>query len=709
MHAPSLHHRVKLTKRSIALIFAGAVLALLLFLWWDVQRGLPSTEEIDTPHPDIATRIISSDGEPIDQFFVKNRTNIHLRNVPPFLIKALIATEDRNFYHHWGIDLWGTLRAFITDVIHLREREGASTITQQLARNLYLTQKKTITRKLREAITAVQIERTHTKNEILRMYLNVSFFGRGTYGIQAASQAYFGKDVNRLKPAESAFLVGLLKGPANYDPDEHYDQALARRNTVLDNMVSAGFLTAEAAAKFKSVPLKVKPYVGYQGIAPHFAEMVREELQKMPELQGYDIYRDGLTVYTTLNAAMQRAANEAVTEHISDFQKNVVDRGWNWARHRAVLDSALMKAIRNTPDWHDASSDADRQSVTREFFANKHFVDSVKHEELRLQAGLVCIDQATGQILAMVGASNYKEERYGLNHATQIYRQTGSSFKPVVYASVFQHGATPETMVSNEPLTRGNWHPHNFEGEAEGGSVTIRYALEQSVNLAAAHAIEDLTTIPDVIKLAKELGIHSTIPPYPSIALGTADISPLDLTSAYSTFANDGIRAKPYAIIRVVDRNGKVLFQQKPSYRYVLNANVCHELTSALEDVILYGTGRRVLNYFRYPAAGKTGTTQNYADAWFVGYTPAYTTGVWVGFDDKRITFTGPNGQGGRAAAPIWGKFMKYTYAALHTPIEYFNTNYPGAPAATDTTQNDTLPNTPKIPRIDTLRPPAIR
>lgn len=694
-------------RRNIYIALA-AVLALLAFLWWDVQRGLPSEEELEAPHPDIATRIISTDGEPIDQFFVKNRTNIHLRNVPPFLIKALIATEDRDFYHHWGIDLWGTLRAFVTDIFSLREREGASTITQQLARNLYLNQNKTIIRKLREAITAVQIERTHTKNEILEMYLNVSFFGRGTYGIQAASQAYFGKDVNRLTPAQCAFLVGLLKGPVNYDPDEDYDRAIARRNTVIDNMVSAGFLKAEEAAKIKKNPLKVKPYVGYQGIAPHFAEMVRQQLQKMPELQGYDIYRDGLLVYTTLNATMQRAANRAVTEHIADYQKNVVNRGWNWARHKGVLDSALMRAVRNTPDYRAASSDDERVKIARDRYADKDFVDSVKQEELQLQAGLVCIDQATGQVLAMVGASNYKEERYGLNHATQIYRQPGSSFKPIVYASVFEHGATPESSVSNEPIAIGTWHPHNFAGEFEGGTITIRYALEQSVNLAAVHAIQELTSITDVIKLAKELGIRSNIPPYPSIALGTAEVSPLDLTSAYSTFANDGIRATPYDIIRVEDRNGKILFQQKPSFNYVLEPKICHELTSALEDVILHGTGARVLNYFRYPAAGKTGTTQNYADAWFVGYTPLYTAGVWVGFDDNRITFTGANGQGGRAAAPIWGKFMKYTYDALRPNIEYFNTSYPGAPVPVDTTAKpDTLSNTPKISRVDTMRPPG--
>jgi penicillin-binding protein 1A len=693
-------------RRRNILIILGAALVLLIFLFWDISRGLPSLEQLETPHPEVATRIISTDGEPIDQFFVKNRTNIHLRNVPPFLIRALIATEDRNFYNHWGIDLWGNARAIITDIFSLRARQGASTLTQQLARNLYLNQQKTAIRKLREAVTAVQIERMHTKNEILEMYLNVTYFGRGTYGIQAASQAYFGRDVNKLTPAQAAYLVGILKGPENYDPDDDYDHAVNRRNTVIDNTVNAGFIDQADAEKIKKDPLKVKPYQGYQGIAPNFAEMVRQQVSKMPELQGYDVYRDGLVIYTTLNADMQRAANRAVIEHIGDYQK-MVDKSWSWGKHKAILDSALVKAVRNTSDYRSASSDAARIGIAKGLYANKDFVDSVKEEELVLQAGFVCIDQSTGQIVAMVGASNFKEVRYGLNHVTQIMRQPGSSFKPIVYASAFEHGATPETNISNELIHIGSWSPHNFGGVAEeGGTVSIRYAIEQSLNLSAVHAIQELTSVGDVVTMAKRLGIRSNIPPYPSIALGTAEVSPLDLTSAYSVFANEGVRATPYSIIRIEDRSGKILFEQKPSFENVLEPKICHEITSALEDVVLHGTGQRVLNYFRYPAAGKTGTTQNYADAWFVGYTPQYTAGVWVGFDDKRITFNSANGQGGHAAAPIWGKFMKYSYDALKPKIEYFNTSYPGAPVAADSTRKDSG-NVMMIPHVDSMRRPV--
>jgi penicillin-binding protein 1A len=698
---------VKISKRRrTVLIVLAAFVAIVAYLWWDISRGLPSLEQLEQPHPEIATRIVSTDGEPIDQFYVKNRTTVHLRNIPPFMLKALIATEDRNFYKHWGVDVTGIIRAFTTDLFTLRARQGASTITQQLARNLYLNQEKTAIRKLREAVTAVQIERTHTKDEILEMYFNVTYFGRGAYGVQAASQAYFGKDVNKLTPAQAAYLIGILKGPENYDPDDDYDRAVNRRNTVIDNMVNAGAISEAEAERVKKLPLKTKEYTGYQGIAPHFAEMVRQQLSKMPEMQGYDLYRDGLTIYTTMNAAMQRAANRAVQEHVDDYQKNIVDKGFNWKAHQALLDSAVVKAVRQLPEYLEASSDNDRAAIYNKLKNDKDFVDSVKTEETRMQASLVCIDQATGQILAMVGASNYKESRYGLNHATQIIRQPGSSFKPIVYASVFEHGATPETMVSNEPISvkMGGqvWHPRNFGGEEEGGTVTIRHAIEQSLNLAAVHAIEDLTSVSDVVKLAHKLGIQSNIPPYPSIALGTAEVSPLELTSAYSAFANDGVRATPYAIIRVEDRSGKIVYQRKPEYDNVLSPTVAREVTSALQGVIDNGTAKRIRNYFHYPAAGKTGTTQNYADAWFIGYTPHYTAGVWVGFDDKRMTFNGANGQGGRAAAPIWGKFMKYAYDAVKPPIEYFNLG--GVPAAAATTSTDSTAAVDSTTRLPTIR-----
>jgi penicillin-binding protein 1A len=659
-----------------------------------VLKGVPTLDQLENPHPELATRIISADGEPIDQFYIKNRTTVKLREVPKAMIDALIATEDREFYDHWGMNVWRTIGAVWKDVITLSPKQGASTITQQLARNLYLSQEKSIFRKMREAISAVQIERTHTKNEILEMYLNVCYMGRGAYGVAVASQIYFGKDVSKLSPSQCAYLIGVLKGPENYDPEDNYDRAINRRNTVIDNMVSAGYLDKAKAEKIKQDPIKAMASKVYQGIAPHFVEMVRQELSKKPELSGYDLYRDGLVVYTTINATMQRAANRAVDEHIADYQKNVVDKRWNWKSHGALLDSLVLHAAKQSIGTKAIENDAERAKYERQLRSDPKFIDSVKKAETRLQASFVCIEPKTGQILAMVGSSNYREHRYGLNHVTQIVRQPGSSFKPFVYASTFEKGYTPESMVSNEPIEMQDgdkiWRPGNFEGEPAGGSRTIKAALQYSVNLCAIHALLDLTSAQDVVKLAKQMGIRSNIPAVPSIALGTAEVSPIELTNAYAVFANNGIRTTPYAILRVEDRNGKVIYNSRPQFpqfEFVFDPKIAQMMTICLQAVVQGGTAARIRNFFGYPAAGKTGTTQNYADAWFIGYTPIYAAGAWVGFDDKRISFTSADGQGGRAAAPIWGRFMKYTYEALKPKITYFNTNWNGSVNSIDSTK----------------------
>lgn len=689
------------------------------WLTYEVLKGVPTLDQLENPHPELATRIISSDGEPLDQFFIKNRTTVKLREVPKALIDGLIATEDREFYDHWGMNVWRTFKAVWTDIITLSPKQGASTITQQLARNLYLSQEKTPLRKLREAVSAIQIERTHTKNEILEMYLNVCYMGRGAYGVAVASQVYFGKDVSKLTPAQCAFLVGVLKGPENYDPDDNYDRALARRNTVLENMVDAGYLDKSSCDKYRQEKIKVVPARTYQGVAPHFVEMVRQQLSKMPELAGYDLYRDGLVVYTTLNAQMQRAANRAVDEHIAEYQKTVVDKRWNWKSHKELLDSLVAHAARNNPEVRNTEDEKTREKLERKLRADPKFIDSVKVSELRLQAGFVCIDQKTGQILSMVGSSNYREHRYGLNHVTQIIRQPGSSFKPFVYASCFEKGYTPESLVSNDPIEMPDgdkvWRPQNFAGEAVGGPMTIRSALQWSSNLCAVHAITELTNISDVVKMAKRLGIKSNIPAVPSIALGTAEVSPLEMASAYSTFANDGVRATPFAVLRVEDRNGKIIYRAKPEYDLVFEPKIAQMITICLKAVVDGGTASSgVRRFFGYPAAGKTGTTQNFADAWFCGYTPYYTACAWVGFDDKRVTFTGSDGQGGRAAAPIWGRFMKYAYEAMKPKMIFFNTNWNGAVATPDSTKRGdstggvlpTIPNA-QTPMHDQHTPPT--
>jgi len=477
-------------------------------------------------------------------------------------------------------------------------------------------------------------------------------------------------------------------------------------------MVSAGFLDAAKAEKYKKESIKVMASKVYQGVAPHFVEMIRQELSKKPELAGYDLYRDGLVVYTTLNAVMQRAANKAVDEHIADYQKNIVDKSWNWKQHATLLDSLVLHAAKQNLAVKAIENEAERSKLEKRLRGDPKFIDSVKKAETRLQASFICIDPKTGQILAMVGSSNYREHRYGLNHATQIVRQPGSSFKPFVYASCFEKGYTPESIVSNDPIEMQDgdkiWKPGNFAGEDVGGPRSIKSAIQWSYNLCAIHALLDLTNAQDVVKMAKRMGIKSNIPPVPSIALGTAEVSPLELTSAYCVFANYGIKTTPYAILRVEDRNGKVIYRSKPEYEYVFDPKIAEMMTICLRAVVEGGTASSgVGRWFRYPAAGKTGTTQNFADAWFVGYTPIYTAGAWVGFDDKRITFSGSNGQGGRAAAPIWGRFMKYSYDALKPKITNFNTNWNGASAVPDSLKARDSSYIPPINKTPPQLPPS--
>ncbi|HZV12368.1 MAG TPA: PBP1A family penicillin-binding protein [Candidatus Kapabacteria bacterium] len=654
--------------------------------------GLPSIEQLEDPKPDLATRVYSVDGELLDQYYIKNRTAIPYDSLPKPLINALIATEDRDFYSHWGISLTGIMRAVLVDVFTLSKRQGASTITQQLARNLYLTQERTWIRKIREAVTAVQIERTFTKEEILQLYFNVTYFGRGAYGVQAASLVYFGKSASQLTLPECAFMIGLLKAPERYDPDTKYERALLRRNTVLDNMYNAGFITEDVLQKAKATMIVThSAEEAYStGIAPHFIEWVRQQLtqlMKRPAFKGYDLYRDGLVVYTTLDSRMQRCADKAVVDHLKEFQPQF-DKRWKWNTHdHAELAQLLIEqAIKSNPKYIHCATDNERTHVFNTFKKNKSYCDSVLRSASTIQVGFCAIDPHTGEIRAMVGGSNFREFRYGLNHVTQIQRQPGSSFKPFAYASAILHGYTPDYMMPMAPYTYKMpdgqvWTPSNTpEEEAKlGDSVTLRTALQLSINSIAARVITQLTSPHDVAHLAHMMGIHSMIPEYPSIALGTAEVTPLEITGAYAAFANRGIAVQPFGILRVEDKTGKVLYRAKPALSNAIDAKTAYTMTQMMQSVVDGGTGSSVRQFFTLPCAGKTGTTQDFADAWFVGYTPELCAGTWVGFDDRRITFGGWYGQGGKAAAPLWGRFMQCVYAnknikmqtAYFTPPEF--------------------------------------
>ncbi|MEW6061106.1 MAG: PBP1A family penicillin-binding protein [Bacteroidota bacterium] len=661
----------------VAALAVIVVVLLVLYINY-VMEGLPSLEELENPKPELATKVYSIDGEVLGTFFqTKNRSYVTYDQIPPHVFAALISTEDKNFYEHWGVTPWRFLRALVKNLISFRLREGASTITQQLSRNLYGLQRESestfdkATRKIREFITAVQIEQNFTKKEILEMYLNTIYFGRGAYGISVAAGVFFNKSVEELTPGESAMLVAILNGPAYYDPIRHPERATQRWHLVINQMVKDGRITEEQAEQIKNTPLtfSTNEVEGPLGLAPHFVEYIRQLMREKAEQYGFNLYKDGISVYTTLDSRMQRYANRAVEEHLAEQQKKF-DELWNWNEKPELLQRALDKAARQTQVYARAEN---KSSVLDSLKRNKAFVDSVKKVWQSIEIGFVAIDPKTGGIRAMVGGRNFRTFRYGLNHVTQIRRQAGSAFKPFVYTVAIDNGYPPTYEMLNQPIIVNmadgtRWAPGNFEGDV-GGKYTLRDALAQSLNLVAVRVILDLAPKERVVEYAKMMGIKSPIPPYESIALGTAQVSPLEMTAAFSVFANEGVYVEPNAILKIEDKDGNVIEENIPERKEVLSKETAYIMTNMMEDVVNRGSGTRIRNFFHYPAAGKTGTTQEYADAWFVGFTPQLAAGVWVGFDDQAVTFNSADGQGGRAAAPLWGRFMKYVYEDKSIPI----------------------------------------
>lgn len=659
----------------IRLLLLGALLWLggCAYVVFRVVSGLPSLQQLENPPQELASRVLSTDGEVIGQFFIKRRAYLPFDSIPKPFLQALIATEDRAFYHHWGIHLTRILKALVKNILSGDlTREGASTITQQLARNLYFGRELTLWRKLREALTAIQIERTYSKSEILEMYTNTVYFGRGAYGLAVAAQVYFDKAPAELSLAECAYLVALLKAPELYDAQQYPERALQRRNLVLRLMWEHGFLTEAQARAAMSEPLRLaaSSETPRFGLAPHFLDMVRQAVEKEMRLQGYDLYRDGLTIYTTLNARIQRYAIAAVQEHLAEYQR-LFERSWRWSPE--LLNALLQSAIAAAPEYLSAPPEQ-RNAVARRLRQNRRFVDSVCYAATRIQTGLVVLDLASGDIVALVGAAPELSHspfrvRSFLNHVTQIRRQPGSAFKPFVYAAVLCRGMAPDSLVPSGPfryvLADGTvWEPRG-SGEQYGPMVTLTTALKYSINTVAARLITQYTTPSEVAELAHRMGITSPLRPVPALALGASEVSPLELTNAYATIARQGIRVEPRFVLRVEDRHGNVLLEHPPTRPVsdALPAEVAHHLVAMLTTVVNGGTGSAVRRWYTGPAAGKTGTTNNFADAWFVGFTADLVAGVWVGFDDRRITFTDWYGQGGRAAAPIWGRLMGKVYS----------------------------------------------
>ena len=605
------------------------------------KKDLPSLTQLHNIEPSLVTKIYSAEGKIIKEFYTERRIYTPLSQMPPTLINALLASEDRRFYSHWGVNSLSILRA-IWDSVWLRHRVRAtSTITQQLARMLFLTPERSMARKIKEALTAIKIERNYTKDEILELYLNQAYFGKGAYGVQAASQLYFSKNVADLNVSECAILVSIPKNPALYSPLTNPELSLRRRNLVLGSMQDFGKLSSRQADSLKSLPLEIHPTPAPLGDAPYFTEMIRQYLEKK---YGEDaLYRGGLSVYTTLNSDLQKVGEQALLIELQTRQRNM-------EKTHSLRDTSYTIVVTDS-----TKGKSQRRRVFKQ-----------------IQGALLSIDNKTGDVLALIGGKDFNQSKF--NRVTQALRQPGSGFKPFVYTAAIDNGAKPTDIMYDTPFVitgedGKEWSPQNFD-EKFRGPVTLRKALAKSINVISAKLIQKVTP-QQAIFFASHMGLTTPLSPYPSLALGTSEVTLWDMVSAFSVFPNGGIKVQPRYILKIVDRYGKTLEEHKISQRQeVLSAQTAYIMTTMLESVIQRGTGygARAKGFTR-PAGGKTGTTDNCSDNWFNGFTPQITTGVWIGYDDK--TIIGHNVTGATTALPVWTNFMMKAHENL--PIEEFS------------------------------------
>ena len=654
----------KIIYRCLILIAVGmlGVLSIILIL----SRDLPSLEQLENYDPDLVTRIYSADGKVLNELFVQKRVFIELDKIPEHMQYAVVSSEDRRFFDHWGLSMRSIARAVMINTLSLSYRQGFSTLTQQLARNLYKSVgfEDSILRKVKEMITAIQIERTYTKDEILEMYLNTVHFGHGTYGVEAATKRFFGKESKYLTIDESALLVGLLPAPDSYSPIHHPDRAIRRRNTVLRLMRDQGYIGKGEHEENRARTLETVLEVPKRGTAPYFTEYVRRVLEKQDTALGINIYRDGLKIYTTLDSRLQTIAEDAVLKTVKDDQERLNKRLY---KNREEFEDLAYLTI--------YEEDSIKMMLAGEGQLYKDLRD-----KLLVQSAFVALDPNTGGILAMVGGRPDYHDQY--NRAVQAKRQPGSVFKPFVYTTALDNGYPVTEQLLNQPVvlniqnmdgTWVKWKPQNYDGST-GGLTTFREGLRKSMNLISVRMVQqDIAPADQVKQTAKRMGINTDIRAVDAIALGTSEVFPIEMVSAYSALSNMGVYSKPFAITKIEDRYGNIIKEYYPDRKEVLSEETAYLMTSLMQTVMDRGTGgsARWKYKFNRPAAGKTGTTQGWSDAWFVGFTPQIAAGCWFGVDDFKVPL-GPGQDGSRAALPAWARFMKAAHDTLGLPVEKF-------------------------------------
>lgn len=674
-------------------LFASGLLFAVLF-FYAISAGvfgeLPTFEDLENPKSSLATEVISSDGVILGKYYIQNRSFTKYDELSPYLIQALIATEDARFKRHSGIDVRGLMRA----IVFMGSKGGASTITQQLALNLFSGQRATskperIMQKFKEWVISIQLESRYTKPEILAMYLNTVDFGYNSFGIKSASRTYFNKDVKNLQVQEAAVLIGILKGITLYSPVRNPERSLNRRNTVINQMVKYGYLEEEKADSIKQLPIKLdlRPQSHSAGLATYFREYLRMELNKWieanrkPDGSKYNLYKDGLKVYTTLDSRMQLHAEEAVKVHMKDLQQTFFNH-WKgrepWGEHVEILKMGMKRSDRYRSLRADGYSEVEIEEIfnspveTRLFSWNGWIdtlispMDSIRYAKKFLHTGFMAMEPQSGQIKAWVGGIDIDFAQY--DHVnTSAKRQAGSTFKPLVYTLAIDNGFDPCAKIPNQPVTFEqfqNWTPKNYDGK-NGGSLNMFQGLAASINNIVAYLMKQLGP-ESVIELSRNMGISSDMEPFPSLCLGAFDMSVYEMVGAYATYANKGVWTQPIFMTRIEDKNGNVLAEFFPETREALGEETAYAMVKLLQGVVDKGTARRLR--FRYnltnEIGGKTGTTQNNSDGWFIGITPELAAGCWVGADDRAVRFrTTALGGGANSALPIWGEFFKRIYA----------------------------------------------
>ena len=705
-------------------------------IFYHFSKGLPDIRELKNYKPSLTTKVYSDANELIDEFYIEYRVLVPLSKVPKILIKASIAVEDSRFFDHHGIDFFGILRAFIKNVKAGRIVEGGSTITQQVAKTMFLTPKKTFKRKIKEVILALRIERLFSKDEILEIYFNQIYYGHGAYGVEAAAGTYFGKHVEQITLAEAAFIAGLPRAPVYYSPYKYMERAWKRRAYSLNRMVREGFISAERAKSAASSEFKLADrYKKNKSASQYFVEYIRQYIQK--KYGSTNLYRNGLNIYTTLNIKDQETAHQAMLKGLRKADKRYGYRGpigkikididgslssmdspmlnlqspditdkniyqpgeifkgvvtkinkksvdvdlgtetgtidlknMKWARVPDTNVDGKWTKIKNPRKAIEEGDIIEVKILPHKILGLQDTLKLALEQDPLVQGALVSIDVATGHIKSMIGGRNFLESEF--NRATQAFRQPGSAFKPIIYSAAMEKGFTPATIIVDSPIIYADenkfvntWKPINFEQKFYG-PTTLRNAITHSRNVVTIKLLQKIGIKP-LVDFIRRIGINSPINEDLSLALGSSGVSPLDITAAYSIFARGGIRIPPSAIRYITDRNGNLLEESNPVFERVVSEEIAYLVTNLLKNVVNQGTGKKVKTIGR-PVAGKTGTTNNYVDAWFLGFSPERVTGVWVGMDD--YSPLGKYETGSRTASPIWLDYMKNVLK--DTPITDF-------------------------------------